>query len=81
VTLYSFFSKDIKIVPILVGNLDQAAELEYGDKIAPFLAQEGTIAIVSSDFCHWFVVSLLLFIQLIHILKKGPEVQLYLLLS
>jgi len=57
VTLY-LFSKDIKIIPVLIGNLDQAAELEYGDKIAPFLAQEGTIVIVSSDFCHWFVVSL-----------------------
>lgn len=45
--------KDIKIVPILIGNLDQAAELEYGEKIAPYLAQEGTIVIVSSDFCHW----------------------------
>jgi len=57
VTVY-VFSKDIKIVPILIGNLSQAAELEYGDKIAPFLAQEGTIVIVSSDFCHWFVVGL-----------------------
>ena len=52
------YSKDIKIVPILIGNLDQAAELEYGEKIAPYLAQEGTIVIVSSDFCHWFVGSL-----------------------
>ncbi|KAJ3552174.1 hypothetical protein NP233_g12943 [Leucocoprinus birnbaumii] len=45
--------KDIKIVPILVGALDQAAELRYGEVLAPYLAQEGTVFVVSSDFCHW----------------------------
>ncbi|KAF5356215.1 hypothetical protein D9756_003798 [Leucocoprinus leucothites] len=45
--------KDIKIVPILVGNLEPAAELQYGELLAPYLAQEGNVFIISSDFCHW----------------------------
>ncbi|KXN89983.1 Protein MEMO1 [Leucoagaricus sp. SymC.cos] len=45
--------KDIKIVPILVGRLSAKAETQYGEKLAPYLNQEGTVFIASSDFCHW----------------------------
>lgn len=47
--------KDIKIVPILVGDISKEEELLYGEILAPYLAQEGTVFIASSDFCHWFV--------------------------
>ena len=41
------------IVPILVGNLDSAAEADYGRLLAPYLADPRTLFVVSSDFCHW----------------------------
>ncbi|KAF7784352.1 hypothetical protein Agabi119p4_517 [Agaricus bisporus var. burnettii] len=45
--------KDIKIVPIMVGDITKEQELEYGRILAPYLAEEGTVFIASSDFCHW----------------------------
>jgi MEMO1 family protein len=41
------------LVPILVGALDAAAERRYGAILAPYLADETSIFIASSDFCHW----------------------------
>lgn len=45
--------KEIKIVPIVVGSLTLEKELEYGSILAPYFAQEGTLFIASTDFCHW----------------------------
>ncbi|KAF9453773.1 UPF0103-domain-containing protein [Macrolepiota fuliginosa MF-IS2] len=45
--------KDIKIVPILVGAISKEQELQYGEILAPYFAEEGTVVIASSDFCHW----------------------------
>ncbi|CUA73873.1 hypothetical protein RSOLAG22IIIB_01394 [Rhizoctonia solani] len=48
-----FAGHDIKIVPILVGAIDQIKEAEFGALLAPYLAEPDTICVVSSDFCHW----------------------------
>jgi len=48
-----FEGQDIKIVPVLVGAIDQHSEAQYGEILAPFLKQEDTFCVVSSDFCHW----------------------------
>ena len=39
--------------PILVGAINREKEVQFGKVIAPFLAREDTICVVSSDFCHW----------------------------
>ncbi len=44
---------DIKIVPILVGGINEDQEREYGELLAPYFAREDTFVVVSSDFCHW----------------------------
>lgn len=41
------------LVPILVGNTNTAAEKKFGAILAKYLADEGSVFIVSSDFCHW----------------------------
>lgn len=48
-----FEGKDISIVPILVGSIDREREESFGRALAPFLARDDTICVVSSDFCHW----------------------------
>lgn len=44
-------------MPIVVGSINERSEAEYGAILAPFLAREDTFCVVSSDFCHWYVVS------------------------
>ncbi|KAJ1664062.1 hypothetical protein IW140_004362 [Coemansia sp. RSA 1813] len=43
----------IRIVPIMVGNLRFAREQQYGEMLAPYLADEENLFVISSDFCHW----------------------------
>ncbi|KAJ1910611.1 hypothetical protein IWQ60_010561 [Tieghemiomyces parasiticus] len=43
----------VRVVPILVGNLDPEAEARYGRLLAPYLADPANFFIISSDFCHW----------------------------
>ena len=45
--------KDFTLVPIMVGSITSAQERAYGELLAPYLDDPGTIAIASSDFCHW----------------------------
>jgi len=45
--------KDFTIVPIMVGNLSPEMEAHVGTRLAPYLADEGNLFVVSSDFCHW----------------------------
>jgi MEMO1 family protein len=40
------------IVPVLVGD-GKAEEQHVGKMLAPYLADEGSAFVVSSDFCHW----------------------------
>ncbi|KAJ5077749.1 protein memo1 [Anaeramoeba ignava] len=42
-----------KIVPILVGEITKESALEYGKILSPFLNEENTLFVISSDFCHW----------------------------
>ena len=44
---------DVKLVPIMVGNLNSKLEKEYGIKLAPYLADDTNLFVISSDFCHW----------------------------
>ncbi len=48
-----FAGKQVSIVPIVVGNLSLQKEREIGTVLAPWLADESTFFVVSSDFCHW----------------------------
>ncbi|KAI0669943.1 MEMO1 family [Trametes maxima] len=48
-----FEGKDISVIPILVGAINYDKEVEYGKLLAPYLARDDTIFVVSSDFCHW----------------------------
>lgn len=52
-----FQSADIKIVPILVGSLSLESEKAYGKLLAPYLQSKDTFCVVSSDFCHWWVIT------------------------
>lgn len=42
-----------KLIPILVGNTNEAREVQYGKLLAPYLADPTSAFVVSSDFCHW----------------------------
>jgi AmmeMemoRadiSam system protein B len=41
------------LVPLLVGSTGVEAERKFGRILAPYLADEGTFFVISSDFCHW----------------------------
>ncbi|KAJ2659739.1 hypothetical protein IWW48_003340 [Coemansia sp. RSA 1200] len=43
----------IRLVPIMVGNLRFERERQYGEMLAPYLASEENLFVISSDFCHW----------------------------
>jgi MEMO1 family protein len=47
---------DIAIVPILVGSISESKEASFGRLLSPFLARDDTFCVVSSDFCHWYVL-------------------------
>ncbi|KAJ2005856.1 hypothetical protein GGI04_002074, partial [Coemansia thaxteri] len=44
---------EVKLVPILVGNLSLERERAYGRLLAEYLEDEENLFVVSSDFCHW----------------------------
>ncbi|PPQ88657.1 hypothetical protein CVT25_010233 [Psilocybe cyanescens] len=48
-----FEGKDISIVPIVVGAISEGIESTFGSLLAPYLASEDTLFVISSDFCHW----------------------------
>ncbi len=48
-----FNDNQFKLVPIMVGNLSPKSEKEFGQKLAPYLADDQNLFVVSSDFCHW----------------------------
>jgi predicted class III extradiol MEMO1 family dioxygenase len=60
--------QDIAIVPIVVGAISQRLEAMFGSLLAPYLARDDTLCVVSSDFCHWLgaYTFLLLRFSLIH---------------
>lgn len=48
-----FGDHPFKLVPIMVGNLSQKSEQEFGEKLAPYLDNDDNLFVISSDFCHW----------------------------
>lgn len=46
-------SKDINVVPILVGAISTSKETTFGKLLAPHLSDPENFFVVSSDFCHW----------------------------
>ncbi|KAG6336955.1 hypothetical protein ID866_2149 [Astraeus odoratus] len=50
---HAFQGCDITVVPILVGAISRAQEIDYGHILAPYLANPDNLFVVSSDFCHW----------------------------
>ena len=49
----TFEEKDIKLVPLMVGQISSAAEKTYGEIFAPYYRDPSTMFIISTDFCHW----------------------------
>lgn len=47
----AFEGKDVKLVPIMVGEMEN--EEEFGRIFAPYFRQSENLFVVSSDFCHW----------------------------
>lgn len=47
------FRRNIKLVPIMVGQVDTKAQEYYGALLAKYFDDENTVFCVSSDFCHW----------------------------
>lgn len=45
--------KEFQLIPILVGSLDSSKFEKFGQLLAPYLCNERTLFVVSSDFCHW----------------------------
>ena len=44
---------DVKLVPLMVGELPKGKYKDYAKKLLPLFKDERTVFIVSSDFCHW----------------------------
>ena len=41
------------LVPIMVGGTNPATESALGKMLAPLIADESNVFVISSDFCHW----------------------------
>lgn len=50
---YVFQDRDIRIVPFLVGSLNEVREASIAEILRPLLLAERTLFILSSDFTHW----------------------------
>ena len=45
--------KEVKIVPIMVGPVDEKMSDNYGKIFSKYFDDPNTLFIISSDFCHW----------------------------
>ena len=43
----------MKLVPLMIGDIPEDKYKLYADLLEPYLRDEKTVIIVSSDFCHW----------------------------
>ena len=50
---YVFGERDISIIPLLVGSLNENREAEISTVLSPLIMEEKTLFIISSDFTHW----------------------------
>ncbi|GHJ84057.1 hypothetical protein NliqN6_0459 [Naganishia liquefaciens] len=46
-------SPEMKLVPLLVGNVSETTTAEYAQVFQEYWADEHTFWVISSDFCHW----------------------------
>ena len=44
---------DLKLVPLMVGDVPESKYKSYAEVLLPLFMDERTVFIVSSDFCHW----------------------------
>lgn len=52
-------SADMKLVPLLVGSVSESAAAEYAEVFQEYWEDDETFWVISSDFCHWYVDSIL----------------------
>jgi AmmeMemoRadiSam system protein B len=45
--------KEVKIVPIMVGPIDEQQTDKYAKIFTPYFDDNSTVFIISTDFCHW----------------------------
>ena len=50
---YIFGNKNIKIIPIIVGDNDLKTNIEIGKALYELYSDAKTLFVISSDFCHW----------------------------
>ncbi|KAH0787233.1 protein MEMO1 [Histomonas meleagridis] len=50
---YVFGDRPIKVVPILVGSLNESREEKVNSILQPIIKSDRTLFIISSDFIHW----------------------------
>lgn len=48
-----FAGKNIKLLPMMIGQIDEKTLPLYGEALAPLFLDERTLFVISSDFCHW----------------------------
>ena len=46
-------ASDCSIVPIMVGEVNEASAASYAQVLDPYFRNNDTVFLVSSDFCHW----------------------------
>ena len=46
-------NSNIKVLPIMCGNLSTKQECEYGTLLASIISRPNILTVISSDFCHW----------------------------
>jgi len=46
-------SKNIPVLPIMVGSISTRLEAEFGKRLASILSRPEILCVISSDFCHW----------------------------
>ena len=44
---------DIKIVPLMVGQLNKTSLPQYAEVLKPYFQDDRNLFVISSDFCHW----------------------------
>lgn len=45
--------REYTLVPIMVGSTSYDMEQYYGKVLSKYFDEEGTVFVISSDFCHW----------------------------
>ena len=46
-------STDIKIIPLMVGQIPDDDYSKYAQVLVPYFTDDRTLFVISSDFCHW----------------------------